>query len=123
VKYLTTEALTRDVKTVEVMIDGYTARIKELSRSRRMAYDDWLRPKGELDKKREESRDLKLCVLCLVDEAGELLMDFDDEAYEAFVESLQDKAAGPWAELALEVLRVNGYIKDEDEDEPDLLGE
>ena len=121
--YLSRETLTRPVKTVEVKIGGgLVARIRELSRSARMNYDQWLRPKdGEIDPKREPVRDLKLCCLCLVDENDELLMDFDDDEFEGFVESLQDAAAGPWAEVALEVLRVNGYIADDDDDGNELL--
>jgi hypothetical protein len=116
--FLTAESFTREAKTEEVEIKGIgTARITELTRSRKQKFDAWLRPGGELDVSRDESRDLKLCVLCLVDGNDDLLFDLDDAEFDSFVADLQDKAAGPWLEVSYQVLRVNGYIKEID-DEP-----
>jgi hypothetical protein len=48
------------------------------------------------------------------------MFDFDEPAFDLFVEELGDKASGVWSEIAYNVLRVNGYI---DGEESDILGE
>lgn len=114
--YITKEHLARPAEVKDVEITGLgTARISELTRSRRMKFDAWLRPDGELDPDRDKLRDLKLCVLCLVDANDQLLFDFDDDQFLEFATELEDKAANPWIEVAYEVMKVNGYIVEEEE--------
>jgi len=120
--FLTKEQLTRPPKTVEVEITGLgVARIRELSRSSRQDLDLWLRPDGKLDKARESAMDLKLVSLCLENDEGELMFDCStDEAFTEFESQVESAAAGPWSLLIHEVMKANGFITDEVED--DLLG-
>ena len=45
------------------------------------------------------------------------MFDYDDAEFDKFVEALQESAAGPWSEIAYHVLRVNGYIKESEDNE------
>ena len=99
---------------------GLRNQVRELTRSQKLSFDAWLRPKGELDKERDKVKDLKLCTLCLLDETGALMMDYVDAGFDLFIEQIGEKAAGVWSDVAYHVLRVNGYI---DAEEEDILGE
>ena len=118
---LTREQLLRAAKIIEVEIPGVgTAKIRELTRSRKQEFDSWIRPGGKLNPKREKLMDLKLTTLCLENGDGSLMFDYDtEEAFEEFAESIEETPSGPWSLISHEVLRVNGYIT---EVEDDLLG-
>ena len=119
--YLKPSDLVREPKIEDCEIDNMgLVKIKEMSRSEKLAFDAWLRPAGELDEARDLVKDLRLCVTCLLDEAGGKMFDFDEAGFDSFVEELGDKASGVWSEIAYNVLRVNGYI---DSDPADTLGE
>ena len=119
--YLKPADLMREPKIEDCEIDNMgLVKIKEMTRSQKLAFDAWLRPNGELDKERDKVKDLRLCVVCLLDESGKKMFDFDEPGFEKFVSDLGDKASGVWAEIAYNVLKVNGYI---DSEEPDILGE
>ena len=119
--YLKPADLVREPKIEDCEIDNMgLVKIKEMTRSEKLAFDAWLRPGGELDEKRDSVKDLRLCVVCLLDESGGKMFDFDEPAFDLFVEQLGDKASGVWSEIAYNVLRVNGYI---DGEESDTLGE
>jgi len=119
--YLKAADLVREPKTEDCEIKGLgLIKVRELTRSQKLSFDAWLRPKGELDKERDKVKDLKLCTLCLLDESGALMMDYDDAGFDLFIEQIGEKAAGVWSDVAYHVLRVNGYI---DAEEEDILGE
>ncbi len=115
--YLKPTDLVREPKIEDCEIDNMgLVKIKEMTRSEKLAFDAWLRPKGELNEARDKVKDLRLCVVCLRDENGEKMFDFDEAGFDLFVEQLEDKASGVWSEIAYNVLRVNGYIDSEEED-------
>jgi len=121
VNYLRADDLIREPKTEDCEIKGLgLIKVRELTRSQKLSFDAWLRPKGELDKKRDKVKDLKLCTLSLLNENGDLLMDYDNAGFDLFIEQIGEKAAGVWSDVAYHVLRVNGYIDAEDDD---ILGE
>ena len=115
--YLTAAELVREPKIEDCKISGAgVVKIKEMSRSEKLSFNAWLRP----DSDRDQVKDLRLCVVCLLAESGEPMFQFDDPGFDAWVESLNDKASGIWSEIAFNVLRVNGYLEPE---ESDILGE
>jgi hypothetical protein len=119
--YLTAAELVREPKVEDCKISGAgVVKVKEMSRSEKLSFNAWLRPDGELDSDRDQVKDLRLCVVCLLAESGEPMFQFDDPGFDAWVESLNDKASGIWSEIAFNVLRVNGYLEPE---ESDILGE
>ena len=108
----TIEALTRPATIKRVSVKGVgEICIMELTRSAKQKFDAWLRPGGVTDEARDKNRDLKICTLCLVDESGDYLFDFDDQEFEDFAREMDDKAAAPWDEVAYQVLLANGYIQ------------
>ena len=117
------------IETVDKEIDGVgTVRIRQISLADMNKNDAWQRPGGVPNKWRIENNRWKLVAACLVDEAGRNLFDFPDtksgnEAFKEFVETIGNGGIGHWNDIRYEVLVVNGWIKEvEDEPEADLLG-
>jgi len=119
--FLTKEQLTRAAKVVDVEVPGLgTAKIRELTRSRKQELDSWYRPNGKKDSKKEPFFDLKLTTLCLENGDGHLMFDFEkDSEFDEFAEQINESPSGPWSAISHEVLKVNGYITEVDDD---LLG-
>ena len=112
------------ITTTEVEIDGLgVVRIRPLSLAAMNANEAWQRPGGVANKWRIENNRWKITTACLVDDIDNPLFDFkDDTAFKEFVETIGAGAIGYWNDLRYEVMVVNGWIKDEEEEDVDLLG-
>lgn len=115
---ITKNQLTRPAKVVEVDIAGLgLAKIRELTRSRKQELDLWLQSESKNSTERDKLLDLKIVTLCLEDESGELMFPFEtDQAFNDFAKEQAANAAGPWTLISHEVLKVNGYITETEED-------
>ena len=115
------------VETSDVEIEGLgTVRIRPLTLAAMNANEAWQRPGGVANKWRIENNRWKLTTGCLVDDNDNPLFDFTDSKdgdarFKEFVETIGQGGIGYWNDLRYEVMVVNGWIKEDDDDE-DLLG-
>ena len=103
--------LNAELKTKTVDVAGLgEVEIRQLTKSELCEFQKWLRPKGELNEDRYAMRDLRL--ICMAVTQPQLTID-DMDAVSKLPGSAMD-------ELAYQVMVINGYMMEIDEDA--LLG-